>query len=96
VILSALKARPTTLRSASAERQTRSPAQRAALRYAAEILSFTPVLRYSVSVWKLDIVGLPDFEAGAHGKYRGDFLIVNLCFFIDDKNSSVDSHQAVF
>ena len=72
------------------------PVSAAALRYATEILKFyNQYYGIPYPFGKLDILGLPDFEAGAW-RIQERFSIVNRCFFIDDKNSSVDSHQAVF
>jgi aminopeptidase N len=68
----------------------------AALRYASEILKFYDQY-YGIPYpfGKLDIVGLPDFEAGAMENTAAIFYRESL-LFIDDKNSAVDSHQAVF
>src|SRR5262249_50872299 len=44
---------------------------------------------------KLDIVGAPDFEAGAMENTGAIFYRESL-LFIDDKNSSVNAHQLVF
>src|SRR5438045_8087211 len=44
---------------------------------------------------KLDVVGVPDFEAGAMENTAAIFYRESL-LFIDDKNSAVDSHAAVF
>ena len=68
----------------------------AALRYAREILKFYNQyygIRYPFG--KLDIVGAPDFEAGAMENTAAIFYRESL-LFIDDANSSVDSHRAVF
>jgi aminopeptidase N/puromycin-sensitive aminopeptidase len=68
----------------------------AALRYAAEILKFyNQYYGIPYPFGKLDIVGLPDFEAGAMENTGAIFYRESL-LFIDDKNSSMDSHQAVF
>jgi aminopeptidase N len=68
----------------------------AALRYAAEILKFyNQYYGIPYPFGKLDIVGVPDFEAGAMENTAAIFYRESL-LFIDDKNSSVDSHQAVF
>ena len=68
----------------------------AALRYATEILKFYDQY-YGIPYpfGKLDIVGVPDFEAGAMENTGAIFYRESL-LFIDDNNSSVDSHQAVF
>jgi aminopeptidase N len=68
----------------------------AALRYAGEILKFYDQY-YGIPYpfGKLDIVGVPDFEAGAMENTAAIYYRESL-LFIDDKNSSVDSHQAVF
>jgi aminopeptidase N len=72
------------------------PLSAAALRYAAEILKFyNQYYGIPYPFGKLDIVGLPDFEAGAMENTAAIFYRESL-LFIDDKNSSVDSHQAVF
>ena len=74
----------------------KKPLGTAALRYAEEILKFyNQYYGIPYPFGKLDIVGAPDFEAGAMENtaaiyYRESDL------FIDDKNSSVDSHQRVF
>jgi aminopeptidase N/puromycin-sensitive aminopeptidase len=67
-----------------------------ALRYAEEILKYYDQyygIKYPFE--KLDIVGVPDFEAGAMENTAAIFYRETL-LFIDDKNSSVDAHQAVF
>jgi aminopeptidase N len=67
-----------------------------AVRYAEEILTFyNKYYGIKYPFGKLDIVGLPDFEAGAMENTAAIFYRESL-LFIDDKNSSVDSHQAVF
>src|SRR6476469_9337875 len=74
----------------------KKPLSAAALRYAAEILKFyNQYYGIPYPFGKLDIVGLPDFEAGAMENTGAIFYRESL-LFIDDKNSSVDSHQAVF
>jgi len=74
----------------------KKPLSAAALRYAAEILKFyNQYYGIPYPFGKLDIVGLPDFEAGAMENTAAIFYRESL-LFIDDKNSSVDSHQAVF
>jgi aminopeptidase N len=68
----------------------------AAVRYAQEILKYYNQyygIKYPFE--KLDIVGVPDFEAGAMENTAAIFYRESL-LFIDDKNSSVDSRQAVF
>ena len=74
----------------------KKPLSAAALRYAAEILKFyNQYYGIPYPFGKLDILGLPDFEAGAMENTAAIFYRESL-LFIDDKNSSVDSHQAVF
>jgi aminopeptidase N len=74
----------------------KKPLGTAAVRYAAEILKFYDQY-YGIPYpfGKLDIVGLPDFEAGAMENTGAIFYRESL-LFIDDKNSSVESHHAVF
>jgi len=74
----------------------KKPLGTAALRYAEEILKFyNQYYGIPYPFGKLDIVGAPDFEAGAMENTGAIFYRESL-LFIDDKNSSVDSHQAVF
>ncbi len=74
----------------------KKPLGTAALRYAAEILKFyNQYYGIPYPFGKLDIVGVPDFEAGAMENTAAIFYRESL-LFIDDKNSSVDSHQSVF
>jgi len=74
----------------------KKPLSAAALRYAEEILKFyNQYYGIPYPFGKLDIVGVPDFEAGAMENTGAIFYRESL-LFIDDKNSSVDSHQAVF
>ena len=74
----------------------KKPLSAAALRYAAEILKFyNQYYGIPYPFGKLDLVGLPDFEAGAMENTAAIFYRESL-LFIDDKNSSVDSHQQVF
>ncbi|HKV91810.1 MAG TPA: M1 family aminopeptidase [Candidatus Angelobacter sp.] len=74
----------------------KKPLGTAALRYASEILKFyNQYYGIPYPFGKLDIVGVPDFEAGAMENTAAIFYRESL-LFIDDKNSSVDSHQAVF
>jgi len=74
----------------------KKPLSEAALRYASEILKFyNQYYGIPYPFGKLDIVGVPDFEAGAMENTAAIFYRESL-LFIDDKNSSVDSHQAVF
>jgi aminopeptidase N len=74
----------------------KKPLRAAALRYAEEILKFyNQYYGIPYPFGKLDIVGVPDFEAGAMENTAAIFYRESL-LFIDDKNSSVDSHQAVF
>src|SRR5258708_1734896 len=68
----------------------------AALRYASEILKYyNQYYGIPYPFGKLDILGAPDFEAGAMENTAAIFYRESL-LFIDDKNSSIDSHQAVF
>jgi aminopeptidase N/puromycin-sensitive aminopeptidase len=68
----------------------------AALRYASEILKYyNQYYGIPYPFGKLDIVGAPDFDAGAMENTAAIFYRESL-LFIDDKNSSIDSHQAVF
>src|SRR6266700_3174837 len=68
----------------------------AALRYAEEILKYyNQYYGIPYPFGKLDIVGAPDFEAGAMENTAAIFYRESL-LFIDDKNSSIDAHQAVF
>jgi len=68
----------------------------AAVRYAGEILKFyNQYYGIPYPFAKLDIVGVPDFEAGAMENTGAIFYRESL-LFIDDKNSSVGSHEAVF
>jgi aminopeptidase N len=74
----------------------KKPLGTAALRYAAEILKFyNQYYGIPYPFGKLDIVGLPDFEAGAMENTAAIFYRES-ALFIDDGNSSVDSHQQVF
>jgi aminopeptidase N/puromycin-sensitive aminopeptidase len=74
----------------------KKPLGTAAVRYAAEILKFyNQYYGIPYPFGKLDIVGLPDFEAGAMENTGAIFYRESL-LFIDDKNSSVESHHAVF
>src|SRR6266481_3957823 len=69
---------------------------RVALRYAEEILKFyNQYYGIKYPFGKLDILGVPDFEAGAMENTAAIFYRESL-LFIDDQQSSVDSHQAVF
>ena len=74
----------------------KKPLGTAALRYAEEILKFYDQY-YGIPYpfGKLDIVGVPDFEAGAM-ENTGAIFYRESVLFIDDKNSSVESHQEVF
>jgi len=72
------------------------PLQAAALRYAGEILKYYN--RYygiPYPFGKLDIVGVPDFEAGAM-ENTGAIFYRESALFIDDNNSAVRNHQQVF
>src|SRR5437764_1633048 len=74
----------------------KKPLSAVALRYAEEILKYYDQyygIKYPFE--KLDVVGVPDFEAGAMENTAAIFYRESL-LFIDDKNSSVSSHQAVF
>ncbi|HZD94652.1 MAG TPA: M1 family aminopeptidase, partial [Candidatus Sulfotelmatobacter sp.] len=74
----------------------KKPLGTAALRYASEILKFyNQYYGIPYPFGKLDIVGVPDFEAGAMENTAAIYYRESL-LFIDDKNSSVSSHQAVF
>ncbi|HLW52361.1 MAG TPA: M1 family metallopeptidase [Candidatus Angelobacter sp.] len=74
----------------------KQPLQAAALRYAGEILKFYDQY-YGIPYpfTKLDVLGLPDFEAGAMENTAAIFYRESL-LFIDDSNASVGSRQAVF
>jgi aminopeptidase N/puromycin-sensitive aminopeptidase len=68
----------------------------AALRYAQEILKYyNQYYGIPYPFKKLDIVGAPDFEAGAMENTAAIFYRES-DLFIDDDNSSVPSHQIVF
>src|SRR5437588_7782896 len=74
----------------------KKPLTAVALRYAQEILKYYDQyygIKYPFE--KLDVVGVPDFEAGAMENTAAIFYRESE-LFIDDKNSSVDSHQQVF
>jgi aminopeptidase N/puromycin-sensitive aminopeptidase len=74
----------------------KKPLGATALRYAEEILQFYN--RYygiPYPFGKLDIVGAPDFEAGAM-ENTGAIFYRESALFIDDTHSSVSSHQEVF
>lgn len=74
----------------------KKPLQAAALRYAAEILKYyNQYYGIPYPFGKLDIVGAPDFEAGAMENTAAIFYRESL-LFIDDNNSSVQAHQSVF
>ena len=74
----------------------KKPLQAAALRYAAEILKYyNQYYGVPYPFKKLDIVGVPDFEAGAMENTGAIFYRESL-LFIDDNNSSVKEHQLVF
>ena len=74
----------------------RKPLGTAALRYAKEILQFyNQYYSTPYPFGKLDIVGAPDFEAGAMENTAAIFYRES-DLFIDDQNSSVKSHQNVF
>jgi aminopeptidase N/puromycin-sensitive aminopeptidase len=74
----------------------KKPLQAAALRYAQEILKYyNQYYGIPYPFKKLDIVGAPDFEAGAMENTAAIFYRES-DLFIDDGNSSVASHQNVF
>ena len=74
----------------------KQPLEGAALRYAGEILKYyNQYYGIPYPFGKLDIVGLPDFQAGAMENTGAIFYRESL-LFIDDNNSSVRSRQAVF
>ena len=74
----------------------KKPLGTVALRYAEEILKFYNQyygIKYLFE--KLDILGVPDFEAGAM-ENTGAIFYRESVLFIDDKDSAVDSRQQVF
>ncbi len=72
------------------------PLQAAALRYAGEILKYyNQYYGIPYPFGKLDVLGVPDFEAGAMENTGAIFYRESL-LFIDDNNSSVRAHQEVF
>ena len=74
----------------------KKPLGEVALRYAQEILKYyNQYYGIKYPYGKLDVVGLPDFEAGAMENTAAIFYRESL-LFIDDKNASVGSHAAVF
>jgi aminopeptidase N/puromycin-sensitive aminopeptidase len=74
----------------------KKPLGTAPLRYAEEILQFyNHYYGIAYPFGKLDIVGAPDFEAGAM-ENTGAIFYRESDLFIDDKNSSVSSHEEVF
>ncbi len=74
----------------------KKPLGEVALRYAQEILKYyNQYYGIQYPYGKLDVVGVPDFEAGAMENTAAIFYRESL-LFIDDKNSSVDAHAAVF
>jgi aminopeptidase N/puromycin-sensitive aminopeptidase len=74
----------------------KKPLQSAALRYAGEILKFyNQYYGIPYPFGKLDIVGAPDFEAGAM-ENTGAIFYRESELFIDDDHSSVRAHQEVF
>ena len=74
----------------------KKPLGEVGLRYAEEILKFyNQYYGIKYPYGKLDVVGVPDFEAGAMENTAAIFYRESL-LFIDDKNSSVESHEAVF
>jgi aminopeptidase N len=74
----------------------KKPLGTAALRYAQEILHFYDNY-YGIPYpfGKLDIVGVPDFDAGAM-ENTGAIFYRESDLFIDDAHSSVSNHQNVF
>lgn len=74
----------------------KKPMGTAALRYAEEILHFyNNYYGIPYPFGKLDIVGAPDFDAGAMENTAAIFYRES-DLFIDDEHSSVGSHQNVF
>ncbi|HKW76892.1 MAG TPA: M1 family metallopeptidase [Terriglobales bacterium] len=74
----------------------KKPLGTAALRYAEEILKFyNQYYGITYPFGKLDILGVPDFEAGAMENTAAIFYRES-DLFIDDQNSSAKSHQNVF
>jgi aminopeptidase N len=74
----------------------KKPFHAAALRYAGEILKYyNQYYGMPYPFGKLDVVGVPDFEAGAMENTGAIFYRESL-LFIDDNNSSVQAHQDVF
>jgi aminopeptidase N len=74
----------------------KKPLQAAALRYAGEILKYyNQYFGMPYPFGKLDVVGVPDFEAGAM-ENTGAIFYRESDLFIDDDNSSVRAHQQVF
>lgn len=74
----------------------KKPLGTAALRYAGEILKFyNQYYGITYPFGKLDIVGVPDFEAGAMENTAAIFYRES-DLFIDDNNSSATAHQNVF
>ncbi|HEY6969364.1 MAG TPA: M1 family metallopeptidase [Candidatus Angelobacter sp.] len=74
----------------------KKPLGQVALRYAQEILKYyNQYYGIKYPYGKLDVLGVPDFEAGAMENTAAIFYRESL-LFIDDKNSSIESHAAVF
>lgn len=74
----------------------KKPLGTAALRYAGEILQFyNKYYGIPYPFGKLDIVGAPDFEAGAM-ENTGAIFYRESDLFIDDKQSSISNHEQVF
>lgn len=74
----------------------KKPLGTTALRYAEEILHFyNSYYGIPYAFNKLDILGAPDFEAGAM-ENTGAIFYRESALFIDDQHSSVESHQEVF
>src|SRR5215467_5074887 len=74
----------------------KKPLGEVAVRYAQELLKYYNQyngIKYPYG--KLDVLGVPDFEAGAMENTAAIFYRESL-LFIEDKNSSVESHAQVF
>ncbi|HEY6252827.1 MAG TPA: M1 family metallopeptidase [Candidatus Angelobacter sp.] len=74
----------------------KKPLGEVSLRYAEEILKYyNQYYGIKYPYGKLDVIGVPDFEAGAMENTAAIFYRESL-LFIDDKNSGVEAHAAVF
>src|SRR5215510_9210316 len=74
----------------------KKPLGEVAVRYAQELLKYyNQYYGIKYPYGKLDVLGVPDFEAGAMENTAAIFYRESL-LFIDDKNSSVESHAQVF